>query len=75
MERFDAKYSRKLKYPTISVQDLEPDPYVFGPPGSGFVIFFNCTDSDQSLDPSIIKQKYEKTLIYIVLRLLYDFYF
>jgi hypothetical protein len=30
----------------------DPDPYVFGPPGSGSVII--CTDPD--LDPSIKKQ-------------------
>ncbi len=33
-----------------------PDPYVFGPPGSGSIII--CMDPDLDPDPSIIKQKY-----------------
>jgi hypothetical protein len=30
-----------------------PDPYVFGPPGAGFI----STGTDPAPDPSIIKQK------------------
>ncbi len=45
----------------------DPDPYVFGPPGSGSVII--CMDPDP--DPSI-KQKYEEQpFISTVFRLLY----
>jgi hypothetical protein len=36
-----------------SVADPDPNPYVFGPPGSGV----RDTDPDPDLDPSIIKQK------------------
>jgi hypothetical protein len=44
------KYMTKMK-PVIN--DVDPDPYIFGPPGSRSIII--CTDTD--LDPSIIKQK------------------
>ncbi len=38
---------------------MDPDLFVFGPPGSGSVII--CTDPD--LDPSSNKQKSKKTFI------------
>ncbi len=44
-----------------SVVDPEPDPYVFGPPGSGsgYITVVRDTELDPAPapDPSIIKQK------------------
>jgi hypothetical protein len=40
---------------TTSVAD--PDPYVFGPPGSGSVSTERGNDPDLDPDPSIINQK------------------
>jgi hypothetical protein len=49
-----AKNDKRSFIPSV----VDPDMYVFGPPGSGSVII--CTDLDP--DPSIKKQKSKKIL-------------
>jgi hypothetical protein len=60
MDTHNSTPAPALSISLISIED--PDPYVFGPPGSGSVIIF--TDPD----PYINKQKkVRKTLIYAIL--------
>jgi hypothetical protein len=40
-----------------SVADGDPNPYVFGPPGSGSGLISQSMDPNSDPDPSIIKQK------------------
>jgi hypothetical protein len=53
----------------------DPDPHVFGASGSGSISRGMDSDPDPALDPdpSVIKQKFRKTLIIALLWLLFDF--
>ncbi len=56
---FDEDFTRAIWHPLLLLESnvADPDPYVFGPPGSGFGSNSQRYGSGSDPDTSIIKQK------------------
>jgi hypothetical protein len=52
---------------------VDPDQYVFGPPGSGCSSVLICKDPDPDLDPDQQAKKVGKTLIYTIFSVFHFF--